>query len=498
VTPDRLLYAAVDLGAGSGRVFLGNLSPDGPVLEQVTRFRYPPRISHGRLRWDFAFILDEVRRGLAAASSRAAALGGTIASLGIDSWGVDYGLVDDSGRLLEDPVCYRDDGIAGAMEKAFARVSREEIFARTGIQVLPINTLYQLCAHVERGLPAGAARLLMIPDLITSALTGCAATEFTNATTTQMLNTTTGTWERDLLDRLDLPSHFCADILHAGKSIGPVTPAAGAEIGVSGLPVVAVATHDTGSAVAGTPLQDGWAYISSGTWSLVGTELSQPLVNERVAALNFTNEGGAFGTTRFLRNVMGLWILESCRAEWQKTGVDADYGRLLEEVAALDGPRAVVFPDDPRLLHPASMIGALETQLRETGQTPPDRPAHLARVVLDSLALRYASIIGSIPVLTGQAIEGIRVVGGGSQNVYLNQATATTTGLRVVAGPIEATVLGNVLVQAIAAGRFSSLSDARHYVAAHSDRAEVLPRPTVDWREAAARYADIEGHFDRR
>jgi rhamnulokinase len=497
VSEDPALYAAVDLGAGSGRVFLARFADDGPWLEQIARFRYPPRVSRGRLRWDFGAISGAIGTGLAAAASRAGAIGHPIVSLGIDSWGVDYGLVDHAGHLLEDPICYRDDALAGSMEKAFARVPRAEIFARTGIQLLSINTIFQLVVQAEHGIPAGASRLLMIPDLVTLALTGRAVNEFTNASTSQMLNVETGTWDLDLLDRLGLPTNLEGDIVQPGDAVGPVTPH-GELDGLSGVPVVAVATHDTGSAVAGAPIEEGWAYISSGTWSLVGTELSRPLVNEHVAALNFTNEGGAYGTTRFLRNVMGLWILESCRAEWATSGLDVSYAHLLEEVAAIEGPRAVVFPDDPRLLHPQSMIDALGIQLRETGQRLPDTPAGLARIVLDSLALRYASIIGSIPALTGQPLRGIRVVGGGSQNAYLNQATATTTGLPVVAGPVEATVLGNVLVQGIARGRFGSLAEARRYAAAHLDAPQVMPRPTPGWREAADRYAGIEAGFANR
>ena len=494
MSDDTSLYAAVDLGAGSGRVFLGRFADDGPWLEQIARFRYPPRLSQGRLRWDFSAIIGEIRSGLAAAAARAGVLGHPIASLGIDSWGVDYGLVDARGQLLQDPVCYRDDALAGSMEKAFARVPRSEIFARTGIQLLPINTLFQLIVHAETGLPAGASRLLMIPDLVTLELTGRSVNEFTNASTTQMLSIASGSWDVDLLARLGLPASVCGDIVHAGEIVGSVKGENGAA-GLSGVAVVAVATHDTGSAVAGAPIETGWAYISSGTWSLVGTELTRPLVDGRVAALNFTNEGGAYGTTRFLKNVMGLWILESCRAEWATSGIDVSYTHLLEDVAGIEGPRSVVFPDDPRFLHPPSMIEALATQLRETRQPPPETPAALARIVLDSLALRYASIIGRIPALTGQPLRGIRVVGGGSQNAYLNRATATTTGLPVVAGPVEATVLGNVLVQGIAHGRFGSLAEARRYAAAHLNAPRVDPQPSPDWRDAADRYAAIERRF---
>lgn len=492
---DDLAYIAVDLGAGSGRVFLGSVANQGPALEQVARFHYSPRVEQGHLRWDFPSIMREIRAGLRASAGRAREKGRRIASVGVDSWGVDYGLVDRHGRLLENPICYRDARTEGAMAQVFARVPRDEIFARTGIQFLPFNTLFQLYAHSASGIPADAARLLLIPDLVTAALTGRAVTEFTNATTTQMLHAGTGTWDTQLLDRLGLPSRLCGDIIQAGELVASMTAEIGVETGLDDVPVVAVATHDTASAVAGSALEEGWAYISSGTWSLVGTEIAHPLITEAVARQNFTNEGGAFATTRFLKNVMGLWILESCRAEWDRAGIDAGHLRLIERVAALDGPTGVIFPDDPRFLRPPSMLDAIAAQMRETGQSPPDDPPAIAKVVLDSLAFRYASVVGSIPPLTGHRLRGLRIVGGGSQNAYLNQATATATGLPVVAGPVEATALGNVLVQAIAAGRFESLAAARRQAASGLESAPFTPRPTAAWREAAGRYAALESRF---
>ncbi len=288
------LYVAVDLGAGSGRVFTGMLGPGGLELEQVARFRYPAREVDGHLRWDFPAILREIRAGLGLAAERARATRRQVASVGVDSWGVDYGLVDRDGRLLEDPISYRDGRTEDIMPRVFARVPREEIFARTGIQFLPINTLFQLAAHVEQGLPGSAHRLLMIPDLVTAALTGREVTEFTNATTTQMVHVETRRWDIALLDRLGLPSSLCAGIVDAGSRVGALLENAGDDHGLAGVPLTAVATHDTGSAVAGTPLDEGWAFISSGTWSLVGLEIQQPLVTPNVARANVTNEGGAY------------------------------------------------------------------------------------------------------------------------------------------------------------------------------------------------------------
>lgn len=490
------LYIAVDLGAGSGRVFLTGAAPGELLLEEVRRFHYPPALRDGHLRWDLSQIFSAIKTGAREAGARARALDRPIKSIGVDSWGVDYGLIDRSGQLIEDPICYRDARTQGICEQVFERVSRAEIYRRTGIQLLEFNTLFQLYAHAQAGLPE-RARLLQIPDLINFFLSGRAVSEYTNATTTQLVGARSGVWDGELIERLNLRAGLFAEIVPAGANLGPLKPAIAAELKLAEVDVVAPATHDTGSAVAGTPLTEGSAYISSGTWSLVGVERKDVLINEEVSRHNFTNEGGAFGTIRFLKNVMGLWILESCRREWKEQGIDTDYDHLLGRVAALDDYAGFIFPDDRRFFNPPSMIEALATQLHESEQETPHEPAKVAKIILDSLAFRYASVLRLIETLTGQKLKGVHIIGGGSQNVYLNQATANATGLSVLAGPSEATVIGNLLVQAISAGRFKSLTEAREFLAQHMQLQRFVPRVSASCEEAQRRYAAIEARYLR-
>lgn len=502
-------HLAIDLGAGSGRAILGHVEPDGLTLREVHRFSYEPQLREGHLRkehlrWDMHRLRRALTESLGHAHRAATSSGGALTSIGVDSWGVDYGLVDPGGCLVEDPICYRDARTSdpAVMADVFARVPREEIFQRTGIQFLPFNTLYQLAAHAREGIPARAARLLMMPDLCHQQLCGSHSGEFTNASTTQLLNLRTGQWDDELFARLALPRELMPELVQAGDTVGTLRPALQEEAGIGAvargdaLRVIAPATHDTGSAIAGTPLAPGWAYISSGTWSLVGIELDAPLASPEVACANFTNEGGAFGTVRFLKNVMGLWILESCRREWDLVAVD----ELLARVAALDEFAGFIVPDDARFFNPASMTSALRESLRETGQRVPEAGdvVRLAKVVLDSLALRYASVLATIERLRGRALAGVHVIGGGSRNAYLNQATADATGRVVRTGPVEATAAGNVLVQAIACGEIASLAEARERLRAGGHvSGEFTPRRARAraWTEASARYAELEQRY---
>ena len=479
-------YLAFDLGAGSGRAMLGCLSDDGLEISEVHRFHYAPVTSGGHLRWPFARVLEGIEAGLVAAQRAAQA---PIESLGVDSWAVDYGLLDEAGRLLEDPISYRDHRTDGNVERVLRELPRHEIFERTGIQFLQFNTLFQLHAHMREGLPPQARRLLMIPDLVHHALCGSTTGEHTNASTTQLVDVRTRSWADDLFSRLGLPRELMPELVPPGTPLGELAPRLQRKLGTGAIRVTAPATHDTASAVAGTPLQPGWAYISSGTWSLVGVERAAPLLGEAVERANFTNEGGAFSTIRFLKNVMGLWILESCRREWESAGRASDLAALLEAAAALGHSPGVVFPDDPRFFNPQSMTAELQEALAATGQSARDEPAQLTRVILDSLALRYASVVGTIESLTGERVPGIHVVGGGCRNEYLNQATADASGRPVLAGPVEATAAGNLLLQAIASGELRSLAEGRRLVAAPR---RFEPRARAGLEAVRGRYREIE------
>ena len=374
---------------------------------------------------------------------------------------MDYGLLDESGHLLEDPICYRDERTAAMMDDVFARMAREEIFSRTGIQFMPINTLYQLTAHVREGLPAQRRAAAAHPGPVSSRVVrvdGDRAHERVHDAAARASLTGNGT--REMFERLGLPLSIMPGIVEAGTSLGTA----------DGIRVIAPATHDTASAVAGTPLKPGWAFISSGTWSLVGAELDRPIVSAAAERENFTNEMGACGTVRFLKNVTGFWILEGCLREWEAGGVAVDRGALFGAVARVNRTVGLIAPDDPRFFNPASMTGALRGFLADTGCEAPEDPVLLTKVILDSLAARYAAVIRTMETLTGRIVPGIHIVGGGSKNAYLNQATADAAGLPVVAGPSEATAAGNIMVQAIAAGEVGvPLGRARARSAARSN-----------------------------
>ncbi|MBX5456443.1 MAG: rhamnulokinase [Thermogemmatispora sp.] len=486
--------AVVDLGAESGRVHLARYDGQRLTLEEVHRFANGPVALRRHLYWNVLALWQEVISGL----RKARRLAGRLDSIGVDTWGVDYALLDDQGLLLGLPFHYRDRRTEGLMEEVFARVPREEIYAQTGIQFMPINTLYQLLAH-QREQPhvlETATHLLLMPDLFHYWLSGERLCEYTNATTTQCWSVPQGTWASDLLARLGLPTHFLPPVVAPGTPLGKVQGELAEDLGRDVL-VIAPATHDTAAAVAGIPMRASprdRAYISSGTWSLVGLELPQPQIAQGSAS-NFTNEGGIFGTIRFLRNVMGLWLLQECRRSWQEGGQSFSYEQLLTLAEGAPAWAALFDPDHPLFLPPGDMPTRIREQLSAHGQPVPaaeDIPA-LVRAILDSLILRYRQVLELAASITGSALQTIHIVGGGAQNRWLNQGLADATGLVVIAGPIEATAQGNALLQLVGLGELRSLEEVRTLAARSTVTQTFLPDPErrAAWDEAYARFTTL-------
>ncbi|MBF8185205.1 rhamnulokinase [Nonomuraea sp. K274] len=464
-------FAAVDLGASSGRVMVADLS-DGLRLTEAHRFPNGPVRVAGRLHWDILGLYREILAGLGAA--------GPVSSVGVDAWAVDYGLLDESGSLLGNPVHYRDDRTRGVPEQVAATVGAATLYEVSGLQVLPFNTIYQLLAdRLDQ-----AATMLLIPDLIGYWLTGELGAEVTNASTTGLLDVRTRSWAVPLIERLGLPPELFPPLRQPGEALGGLRRDVAAEIGWSA-PVRAVASHDTASAVAAVPASGpAFAYISCGTWSLAGVELPGPVLTPESRAANFTNEAGVDGTVRYLRNVMGLWLLQECLRAWP----GSDLGDLLAAAAGERPFAAVVDPDEPVFLPPGDMPARIAAECRRTGQRPPASPAAYVRCVLESLALGHRLAVRQAMELSGREVEVVHLVGGGSRNELLCQFTADACGLPVVAGPAEATTFGNVLVQARAAGLVSGVAEMRALVASSQPLRRYEPAGSGDaWAEAASR-----------
>ncbi len=485
-------FLAVDIGAASGRVILGRWDGAAFGLEELHRFPNGPLEQSGHLRWDIGRLWREVKAGIA---RYAAADGAPLAGIGVDTWAVDYGLLDAGGALLGDPFHYRDRRSAGAPELVDQAVPPERLYAQTGIQRLPINTLYQLVGQRRAGDPelASAATLLLIPDLLHYWMTGRRVAEYTNATTTQFFDARGRRWATELLESLGLPARILPPVVMPGTPLGALLPQVCAETGLAHpAPVIASATHDTASAVAAVPgLDERSAYISSGTWSLVGVELDQPILSERARRLNVTNEGGVAGTIRLLKNVGGLWLLQECQRVWREQGQDYGWPELLSLAERAAPLRSLVDPDAPAFLAPGDMPAALRAFCRASGQPEPDGIGALARCCLESLALKYRWVVERLEELTGRRLETVRVVGGGSQNTLLCQLTADACGRTVVAGPVEATALGNIMVQAVAAGVLPDIAAGRRAVAASFAQTVYRPRAGGAWVPAAAAFARL-------
>ncbi len=485
-------FLAIDLGAESGRAVVGCLDGKRLSLHEVRRFRNGPVRVAGHLHWDVLRLFEEIQNGLAQAARQF----GEIASLGVDAWGVDFGLLDKAGGLIGNPYHYRDHRTDGVMDQVLARVPRAEVFQATGIQFMQINSLYQLYAMAQARSPAldMADTLLMIPDLFNYWLTGEKLGEFTIATTTQFFDTGHNTWATELLERLGLPPKIMPRLILPATEIGPLVSSVADPLGLRGVKVIAPACHDTGSAVAAVPARTGdFAYISSGTWSLMGVVSPQPIISELTRDFNFTNEGGVDGTIRLLKNIAGLWLIQECRRSWARAGNELSYeaiGALAEQARPF---QAFIDPDHPAFLKPDDMPEAIQAFCTATGQPAPGDPGTIGRVALESLACRYRLTLEQLEKITGRYLQMIHIVGGGSQNRLLCQFTANACGRPVCAGPVEATALGNVLAQTLALGYCASWDDARELVRAAFPIKTYEPRDTAAWDDAWMRFQNVAG-----
>lgn len=486
-------YLAFDLGAESGRAVLGRFDGERVTLEEVHRFPNTPVKLPDGLHWDVLRIFAEMKDGLAKAAGLVGGAG--LHGIGVDTWGVDFGLLDRDGALVGNPYHYRDERTEGMLEEAFRRVPREKVYRTTGIQFLRLNTVYQLLAMESSPLLEAGETFLMIPDLLNYWLTGEKTCEYTNATSTQLYDIESDGWATEMMGDLGIPTRLFPGIVAPATDLGPLLPEVAKETGFEDaeIPVIAVASHDTASAVAAVPAEvESFAYISSGTWSLVGVETPRAVTTPEAMRANFTNEGGFGGRKRLLKNVMGLWLLQECRREWTREGDEYPYEelvRLAEEAPAFG---ALVDPDHPSFMAPGDMLGRVRSFCEETGQEPPQGPGEVSRCIFDSLALRYRQVIEEAEGLTGRPVEAVHVVGGGSRNALLCQLTADATRRPVLAGPVEATAMGNVMVQALTRGQVGSLEEIRAVVRSSVEVERHEPRGDAEqWNEVARRFSTL-------
>lgn len=468
----------VDLGAESGRVMAVAFDGRRLSIKELRRFSNPLTTIGGTTYWDFLHLWREIQAGIEAGKELGPA------SIGVDTWGVDFALLDQPGQLLANPVSYRDDRTVGMMEAVFAHVPRPEVFSQTGVQFMRINTLYQLMSLLQNGSPQlrSADTLLMAPDLLNYWLTGVQVSEFTIATTTQMFNPQTGGWAVEMLDSIGLPTHILPEIVLPGTRLGEY----------EGIPVIAPACHDTGSAVAAVPTgTKEYAYISSGTWSLVGQEIEKPIINEAALAANVTNEGGVYGTYRLLKNITGLWLVQQSRLTWAEQGEAYSYAELVDLARPAPPLISLIDPNDAAFLPAGDHPRWVREQCAKRGQPVPETKGAILRAVLESLALKYRETLDTLQQLSGQNIDVIHIMGGGSQNELLNQMTADATGIPVAAGPVEATVLGNALVQLITLGEIKDLTQARQVVAESQQVQQYEPRQSAAWQDAYERFQQL-------
>lgn len=482
---------AFDIGASSGRTILGHLDGDHLAIETLYSFPNTPVWMYKHMYWDILRLLHEIKQGLIATRLQGHQ---AIQSIGIDTWGVDFGLISQQGELLGNPYHYRDPHTSGIMDEVYQRIPPEELFTRTGIQFLPFNTIYQLYALKKAVSPLldKTDTLLLIPELLRYFLTGERVSEWTVASTTQLCNPYMHTWDNELLERLGIPTHFFRTPVMPGTIAGKLLPSVAEEVGLPALPMIAVAEHDTASAVVAVPAEhEDFAYLSCGTWSLIGTETTQPVVNATALALNVTNEGGIDGTTRLLKNVTGLWLIQECRRAWKNEGKQFSYEdeRALTEQAPPF--QTFINPDDPMFMNPLHMPRQIQHYCRETGQHVPESEAEILRCITESLALRYRFVLDRIESLTQKHFAGLHIVGGGAQNTLLCQYTANALARPTWVGPQEATAIGNLVVQFIALGQIANLQHARRIVRNSFPIVTYSPVETEAWDRAYERFCQV-------
>jgi rhamnulokinase len=491
MTMDPNYYIACDLGAESGRVMLARLDEGHLSLEEIHRFPSPVVRVLGSLRWDVLGIYEELKNGLRKVAKRNVRLRG----ISVDSWGVDYVLINAVHPMISPPFHYRDDRTTATYETVRKSIGPKLIFEETGIQFMPINTIYHLASDVEksRTILDAADCFLTIGDYFNYLFSGVACVDESLASTTQLYNPRTRSWSEALIERCDMPRRIFPKVVQPGTVLGPLLPEVSTETGLDGVQVIATCSHDTGEAVAAVPSQgDDWAYLSSGTWSLIGVELAQPLINEEVRAHNFTNESGYGGTTRFHKNIVGLWILQESRRAWAREGLELDYARLTAEANEAEPFRSLINPNAARFAKPGDMPRHIAAYCRETDQPAPGAPGQHTRCILESLALSYRSALAEIEALTGRSIDRLHIVGGGSQSMLLNQFAASATQRQVIAGPVEATAAGNVLIQAIALGHIDSLQALRRIVSNSFPLHTFEPLETESWQRAYDRFSQLK------
>jgi len=481
---------AFDLGAGSGRAVLGTLSEERLQIKELHRFPNRPLELVGHLHWDFVRLFSEMQSGLKACAGE---VGGDLESMAIDTWGVDYALLASDGSVLGQPFAYRDSRTDRAMEAFFAQVPRERVYDLTGIQFMQLNTLFQLFAMRQQTpkVLAAASDLLFTPDFYNYLFTGEKKTEYTIATTSQMFNHRANSWDAELLRALCLPRGVMKEIIEPGAVLGMLNERLAKELGLPRIPVIATASHDTASAVAAVPAEgNDWAYISSGTWSLMGIEIPEPIINDAALKCNFTNEGGVGRSIRFLKNIGGLWLLQECKRMWEKERT-VGYDELIGAAGAAAPFKTLIDPDAPDFLNPADMPAAIREFAARTGQPAPATKGEYVRSILEGLALKYRFVLEQLRMLSPQAVNRVHIIGGGSQNRLLCQFAASAMGLRVIAGPVEATAMGNLMIQALGLGLVTSVTELRRTIRSSSEVTEYAPADEARWNEAYSRYRAV-------